>query len=704
MAIAPISVGDTSARAKMNQAIEKANLVDGKAEQVALSAEATARQQAVSSEATARQQAISAETTARQQGLTASQQALSAEATSRQEGDAAEAQARSAAVAALDERIDGRASYTEVVAEHDRPGEPGRFATADLGGAPESVALLDGSKVVSPANGAVVALRAGYVAPVAVRRIEPGRHYRLRFVLQRAEDTADPANDAVRLGIAWLKADKSKLAETVMADVLDVLVSSGRLEFSFTVSRVDGDTVDVVCPAGAVYARPFLRCYGAGLTHVEVIEWSDLSNAVDWSPDVSGFLRQLAGMEYGVTSLSERMALAESGLEAAHDARYIKSGTLDDARLSGNVLLRDAEQSVTGDKTFEAALRMVGPVLLAPRPDGGAAARIAGDGDSFAIAPTNGAGGFDTLKEFGFNPVDGFWRVESGFRVGVEMRAGSLQATPIGTVVPAAASFTVIDVTDKPASRANLDVYSKAETDSRFEHFDALVRKGALDCSSDPDYPAAEAGHVYVVSVAGRIGGGAGAPVEAGDFLICNVDGSAAGTQAAVGVNWTIGQINIDVSAFARLLLAEPDAEAMRATLGLAIGTDVQAQSAELDAIAALAPDDDVVIQRKGGAWVARSPRQLLADLRKQATVATDAAFTLTPGTSAEVQCHTGTLTADRTITLGSGQNGDVFEIARTGSGAFNLSVGGLKNLATNSWCRVVHDGTGWHLTAAGTL
>lgn len=75
---------------------------------------------------------------------------------------------------------------------------------------------------------------------------------------------------------------------------------------------------------------------------------------------------------------------------------------------------------------------------------------------------------------------------------------------------------------------------------------DALVFKGVIDCSANPNYPAADAGYVYRVSVAGKIGGAAGPNVEVGDILTCIVDGSAAGTHAAVGANWTIMQTNID--------------------------------------------------------------------------------------------------------------------------------------------------------------
>lgn len=74
---------------------------------------------------------------------------------------------------------------------------------------------------------------------------------------------------------------------------------------------------------------------------------------------------------------------------------------------------------------------------------------------------------------------------------------------------------------------------------------DAMVYKGSIDCSTNPNYPAASRGHLYKVSVAGKIGGASGIDVEVGDEIICNTDSTASGTQAAVGAYWDIIQTNI---------------------------------------------------------------------------------------------------------------------------------------------------------------
>jgi hypothetical protein len=97
-----------------------------------------------------------------------------------------------------------------------------------------------------------------------------------------------------------------------------------------------------------------------------------------------------------------------------------------------------------------------------------------------------------------------------------------------------------------PLVNAAGTTFKKIKLVTLFEAIDALQYKGVQDCSANPNYPAASAGHVYKVSVAGKIGGASGPNVEAGDTLICNVDSSASGDHATVGSNWSIIQTNVD--------------------------------------------------------------------------------------------------------------------------------------------------------------
>lgn len=86
----------------------------------------------------------------------------------------------------------------------------------------------------------------------------------------------------------------------------------------------------------------------------------------------------------------------------------------------------------------------------------------------------------------------------------------------------------------------------KTYVDSLISNANALVYKGVIDCSSNPDYPSADAGWLYIVSVSGKIGGVSGTSVESGDMLICKIDGSPSGDEITVGANWNIIQKNIE--------------------------------------------------------------------------------------------------------------------------------------------------------------
>lgn len=68
--------------------------------------------------------------------------------------------------------------------------------------------------------------------------------------------------------------------------------------------------------------------------------------------------------------------------------------------------------------------------------------------------------------------------------------------------------------------------------------------KGSQDCSANPNYPSASKGDVYIVSVAGKIGGASGSTVEAGDLFTATAD-NAGGSQASVGTSWVVTQANV---------------------------------------------------------------------------------------------------------------------------------------------------------------
>jgi hypothetical protein len=146
-----------------------------------------------------------------------------------------------------------------------------------------------------------------------------------------------------------------------------------------------------------------------------------------------------------------------------------------------------------------------------------------------ALANKNLTSGTNTFPNFPESQITGLV---------ADLAAKAPLASPAFTGSPTAPTQSAGDNSTKLATTAYVDALIAAA--------DALVYKGVVDCSANPNYPAADAGWTYRVSVAGKIGGASGVNVEVGDLLLCLTDGTASGNQATVGANWDIVQANID--------------------------------------------------------------------------------------------------------------------------------------------------------------
>lgn len=171
----------------------------------------------------------------------------------------------------------------------------------------------------------------------------------------------------------------------------------------------------------------------------------------------------------------------------------------------------------------------------------------------------------------------------------------------------------------------------KTYADQLIAAADVMVFKGVVDCSANPNYPAGDAGWLYVVTVAGKIGGASGVNVEANDRLLCLVDGTVSGTQAAVGASWSISQGNADgivigptSSVDNRVAFFDGTSGKLIKDSGLTLSgnntgdqdlSGLQPVDEDLTAISGLSPSNDDVLQRKAGAWTNRTPAQVKADL-----------------------------------------------------------------------------------------
>ena len=104
------------------------------------------------------------------------------------------------------------------------------------------------------------------------------------------------------------------------------------------------------------------------------------------------------------------------------------------------------------------------------------------------------------------------------------------------------------------------------------------------------------------------------------DIGLGNVENTALSTWAGSSNLTTLGTIATGVWSGTAIAVANggtgaTDASGARTALGLAIGSQVQAYSASLAAIAGLTPNADDVLQFKSGAWTNRSVAQLASDL-----------------------------------------------------------------------------------------
>lgn len=159
-------------------------------------------------------------------------------------------------------------------------------------------------------------------------------------------------------------------------------------------------------------------------------------------------------------------------------------------------------------------------------------------------SPVDGQFYYNTADDHLYYRSNGAWQdVTNALTLGGVAAASYAQlASPTFTGTPAAPTASTGTNTTQIATTA----FVVSEIASRLALADALQYKGAIDASTNPNYPAGNSGDVYRISVAGKIGGASGPNVEAGDMIILHVDSSSAGDHATVGSNWDIIQNNID--------------------------------------------------------------------------------------------------------------------------------------------------------------
>lgn len=279
-----------------------------------------------------------------------------------------------ASQAALSSEIAAREALSEEVEDTvldvqtgnwNRPGEAYRLWTDQPAGAPGSISPIAPSMVHTDSEGDVVRVSGSEaIAPIRATRIEPGRLYRVRFVLRRRENPADPSNHNVRLAVRWLSRGKGAIpaATGIIQDISALTVANGRTEVTAVVARAAGAGVNLVAPAAAVYMRPFVQTYGNdGVTDIEVVDVVDITDAITVPVDVGQFESRVDALESADAAV--RLDEIESTIGGAQIRDYLTRGAVAAATISETV---DAIRVMQFDLTTPLAPAVFARVAVEP--------------------------------------------------------------------------------------------------------------------------------------------------------------------------------------------------------------------------------------------------------------------------------------------------------------------------------------------------
>lgn len=178
-----------------------------------------------------------------------------------------------------------------------------------------------------------------------------------------------------------------------------------------------------------------------------------------------------------------------------------------------------------------------------------------------------------------------------------------------------------------------------------------------------------------------------GTNVQAYDAALQSISGLTTAANQLIYTTAADTYTTASLTAAGRALLDDADTAAQRTTLGLVIGTDVQAWDANLDQIAALAPTADNFIVGNGSAWVLETPAQALASL---GVTATAAELNYVDGVTSAVQTQLDAK-VPRTATTGSaalpaGTTGERDGTPAAGYFRFNSTLGVFEGYNGTNW------------------
>ncbi|QND45298.1 hypothetical protein HB780_05975 (plasmid) [Rhizobium lusitanum] len=217
-----------------------------------------------------------------------------------------------------------------------RPGDaPEHFVDSLDGGVPAVLPPLstgiqrydDSGRILRVSGSGLIGCRTLY-------SLEPNKIYLVEFVVQRRTNSPDPSNDAVRCAMAWYDqgANRSAVPLTIIRDLTSLSVGSGRTLVSATISRSAGDGIDLIAPADARYARPYIQTFGVSpVTDIEVIRWEDITHTTTYAPDLDALEARVAAQES--IDAGDRLTNVEEQVTAPNSVRYATVAALASANV-----------------------------------------------------------------------------------------------------------------------------------------------------------------------------------------------------------------------------------------------------------------------------------------------------------------------------------------------------------------------------------
>lgn len=250
-----------------------------------------------------------------------------------------------------------------------RPGEAVNYFTSALdGGDPALLPSMDVSKVRFDDAGYVIRQAGdGIVASRALYPLEPGHKYLVEYAVQRRVNSPDPDNDAIKCALAWYDQTYGALGQVTVQNLLGVTTGSGRLTVQAVVSRAAADDVDVVSSASARYARPFVQTYGTLVqSDIEVIRWTDITNASAYSPDLTALEGRTAALES--VDAGNRLTTLEGQVTAPNSMRIATVSDLAAATIAVSAdtvdLLAYSDPSDPRDGGEDSRIRIAAPGVV----------------------------------------------------------------------------------------------------------------------------------------------------------------------------------------------------------------------------------------------------------------------------------------------------------------------------------------------------